>query len=203
MKKLATLFTDSYREFRHVRTVTTAAMFGAVAVVLGYFTIQIGDYIKIGFSGMPNQLVCHLFGPVVGSIFGGAMDIVKYLIKPTGGFFPGLTLVPMVAGVIYGCFYYKKPIRLWRVLVAELLVAVICNMGMTTMCLSVLYGKGFMALLPMRVFKNVIMWPINSLLFYSIARTLEASGVFRVLKSAERLGTPASSASPVKNTVKK
>lgn len=202
MKKLATLFTDSYREFRHVRTVTTAAMFGAVAVVLGYFTIQIGDYIKIGFSGMPNQLVCHLFGPVVGSIFGGAMDIVKYLIKPTGGFFPGLTLVPMAAGVIYGCFYYKKPVRLWRVFAAEFLVAVICNMGMTTMCLSVLYGKGFMALLPMRVFKNVIMWPINSLLFYSIARTLEASGVFRVLKSAERLGTPASSASPAKNAVK-
>jgi len=182
MKKLATLFTESYLEFGKVRTVTTMAMFAAVSVVLGYFTIQIGDYIKIGFSSISNQFVHYLFGPVVGAVFGGALDILKYLIKPTGGFFPGFTVGAMVAGVIYGCFFYKRPLRLWRVFAAELTVSVICNMLLGTLWLSMLYGKGFLVLLPMRVVKNLIMWPINSVLFYSIGRTLEAAGVFRLIK---------------------
>lgn len=182
MKKLATLFTDSYREIKQVRTVTTAAMFGAISVVLGYFTIVIGDYIKIGFSTIANQFVYYLFGPVVGGCFGGALDILKYLIKPTGAFFPGFTFSAIAAGVLYGCFLYKKPITLVRVLMAELIVSIICNMLLGTLWLSMLYGKGFMALLPLRVFKNLVMWPVNSFLFYSIGKTLEASGVFRVLK---------------------
>ena len=60
MRKLATLFSDSYHEFKQVRTVTTSAMFAAISVVLGYFTIVIGDYIKIGFSTIPSQFVYYL-----------------------------------------------------------------------------------------------------------------------------------------------
>ena len=187
MKKLATLFTDSFHEFKQVRTITTAAMFGAISVILGYFTIAIGDYIKIGFSGISGQLVYYLFGPAVGAFFGGALDILKYLIKPTGAYFPPLTLVPMVAGVLYGCFFYKKPISLRRVFAAELTVSVVCNMVLTTACLSFLYGKGFLVLLPMRALKNLIMWPVNSFLFYTIAKTLETSGIFRLLKTPVEL----------------
>lgn len=182
MKKLATLFSDSYQEFRQVRTITTAAMFGAISVVLGYFTIVIGDYIKIGFSTIANQFVYYLFGPVFGGVFGGALDVLKYLIKPTGAFFPGFTIGAMVGGVLYGCFLYRKPISLPRVLIAELVVSIVCNMLLGTLWLSMLYGKAFMVLLPMRVFKNLVMWPVNSLLFYTIGKTLEASGVFRLLK---------------------
>lgn len=182
MKKLATLFTDSYHEFRQVRTITTAAMFGAISVVLGYFTLVIGDYIKIGFSTIANQFVYLLFGPVVGGAFGGALDLLKYLIKPTGAFFPGFTISAMLGGVLYGCFFYKKPISLKRILAAELTVSIICNMLLGTLWLSMLYGKGFLALLPMRVFKNLIMWPVNAMLFYTIGKTLEAAGIFRLLK---------------------
>jgi hypothetical protein len=35
----------------------------------------------------------------------------------------------------------------------------------------------------MRVFKNLIMWPINSMIFYTIGKALEAAGIFRLLKS--------------------
>lgn len=186
MKRLATLFTDSYHEFKHVRTITTCAMFMAIAVVLGYFTIVIGDYIKIGFSSIASQFVYYLFGPVVGGTFGGALDILKYLIKPTGAFFPGFTLGAIVAGLLYGMLLYKRPLSIWRILVAELVVAIVCNMLLGTLWLSMMYGKGFLAILPMRVFKNLVMWPINSLLFYTIAKALEASGIFRILKQPMR-----------------
>ena len=111
-----------------------------------------------------------------------SLDIIKYLVKPTGEFFPGFTLTAMVAGLLYGWFLYKRPISLKRVLAAELVVSIVCNMLMSTLWLSMLYGKGFMVLLPMRAVKNLIMWPINSMIFYTVAKTMEASGVFRTLK---------------------
>lgn len=186
MKKFTALFRDSMEEFRHVNTVTVMAMFAAISVVLGYFTLVLGDYLKIGFSTIANQFVYYLFGPVAGGLFGGALDILKYIIRPTGAFFPGFTISAMVGGVLYGCFLYKRPISFWRVLAAELTVSIICNMLLGTLWLSMLYGKAFMALLPMRVFKNIMMWPVNSMLFYTIGKALEASGVFRLLKTAGR-----------------
>ena len=116
-----------------------------------------------------------------GSLFAGALDILKYMIKPVGGFFPGFTLVAMLAGVIYGSFYYRKPLSLGRVFAAHLVVSLVCNVLLNTLCLSLLYGKAFMVLLPPRVIKNLIMWPIDSLIFFHIAKLLEAAGIFRFL----------------------
>lgn len=182
MTKLATLFTDSYKEFRQVKTVTVAAMFGAISAVLGYFTLEIGSFVKIGFSTIANQFVYYLFGPVVGCAFGGSLDIVKYLVKPTGEFFPGFTLTAMMGGLLYGFFLYKKPLTFRRILFTELIVCLVCNVGMSTLWLSMLYGKGFFVLLPMRAAKNLLMWPINAAIFYTTAKTVEASGIFELIK---------------------
>ena len=108
MKKFVTLFTDSFRELKAVRTITTMAMLAAVAVILGFFSIEYGQFIRIGFSSIPNGIIDYLFGPVVGGIFHGALDIIKYMMKPTGPFCPQLTLVVILAGILYGCFFYKK-----------------------------------------------------------------------------------------------
>lgn len=182
MKKLFMLFSDSYKEFHQVKTIATLGMFGAISVVLGSLTIVIGDYIKIGFSSVAQQFVYYLFGPAVGGFFAGAMDILKYFIKPTGPFFPGWTISAMTAGVLYGCFFYKKPLNLWRVLAAELAVSVVCNMVLGTLWLAIMYEKAFFVLLPVRVVKNLVMWPVNSALFYTLTWTMEHSGVFKVIR---------------------
>ena len=184
MKKLATLFRDSYLEFKKVSTITTASMFAAVAVVLGSMTIEIGNYIKIGFSSIANHFVYYLFGPVVGGCFGGALDILKYMVKPTGEFFPGWTLSAILAGVIYGVFFYKKRLSFWRILAAELTVSVVCNMVLGTLWLSMMYGKAFMVLLPARVIKNLIMSPVNAAVFYTLVWSLERTGIFRVIRKS-------------------
>lgn len=175
MKKFVKNFKDSLDEFKSVKNVVLCALLAAIAVVLGYFTIQIGDYIKIGFSGMPNQIVAYMFGPVVGGIFGGALDFLKFIIKPTGAFFPGFTFDAILAGMIYGSFFYRKKISFWRVLIAEFTVVLIVNMGFATYWLSVLYGKGFMVLLPARVIKNLIMWPINSVLLFTVMKAMNVA----------------------------
>ena len=60
MKKMAAFFSDSAREFQNVRTVTACGLFAALAFILESFSIQLGEYIKIGFSGLPNEMVDFL-----------------------------------------------------------------------------------------------------------------------------------------------
>lgn len=170
-------FISSAKEIKSLHTIVLCAAFGAIAIILGSLTIAVGNTLKIGFSGLPNQMVAALFGPVTAGIFGGAMDIIKYILKPTGPFFPGFTINAILAGIIYGCFYYDpmkkgQKISFLRVLLAEAVVAVIINMLLGTYWISVLYGKGFLALLPARVTKNILMTPINSTLFYCIYNAL-------------------------------
>jgi len=173
---------ESSREFKKVTTITTCAMFGALSVVLGYYSFKITPNLKIGFGSIPNMLVDYLFGPVVGSLFGGGMDIIKFMLKPDGGFMPGFTFNAMLAAFIYGLFLYKKPLSLKRMLAAKLVVAVLCNILLGTLWLSMINGKGYLALLPARAVKNLIQWPVDSLIFVLVAKTLEQAGVFRLVR---------------------
>lgn len=182
MKYCIDLFTSSYREIRQVRTLTVCAMLAAAGVVLGSLTIYITDTVRIGFAEIPVMLAGYLFGPVTGGIFAAALDVLKYLVKPMGPFMPILTLIVVLKGFMYGCAFYKRPVGLWRVLAVQLAVAVVCNLLLNTWALSLLYGKGFMAMLVPRIIRNLIMWPIDSLIYFYVARMLELAGVFRLLK---------------------
>ena len=50
MKKFKALFVDSFQELRDVRKLAVAAMLLAIAVVLGFYRLQLTDYIRIGFD---------------------------------------------------------------------------------------------------------------------------------------------------------
>lgn len=191
MKKLITLFTGSYHELSKVRTITTAAMCGALSMIMRVmFTIMLDPANRISLYGIPNQVVYYLFGPVVGPLYGAVMDILNYMVMPGGSFFPLFTLNSALMGLLYGLILYKRPLSFWRVLAAELVVVVICNLLVNTYALSLLYGKSFIVLLPGRLTKNIIMWPIKSLLFYLVMKALEFSGVVRELKCSVSQKTP-------------
>ena len=95
---------ESSREFKKVTTITTCAMFGALSVVLGYYSFKITPNLKIGFGSIPNMLVDYLFGPVVGGLFGGAMDQVY--VKAGRRIYAGLYVQRDACGV------YLRPVLL-------------------------------------------------------------------------------------------
>lgn len=106
----------------------------------------------------------------------------KYVVKPTGAFFPGFTLNAMLGGVLYGTILYRKPLTFRRALWADLVVALICNIFLNTLWLSMMSGKAMMVLLPMRVLKNLIKWPVDAALFYLIAKRMESLGLVRMIR---------------------
>lgn len=167
MKKAITCCKASLKELFVTRNVVFCGLMAALAIVLGMVaTISIGQYIRIGFSGLPNRLVDFLFGPVAGCLFGGALDILKYFLNPTGPFFFGFTLNAMLSGLIYGGILYRKPLGWKRVVVSELLVKLFVNCILGTFWLSMLYGNAFVILFPARLLKNVIMLPIDCVVLY-------------------------------------
>lgn len=183
MKETKNMFLTSAKELKSVPALAMCAMLAALALILNSVaTINLGPYIKIGFSGIPNQIVDYLFGPVTGGLFAGILDIVKYFMRPDGGFFFGFTFNAMLAAFIYGCFYYRQKLTLKRVLIAKLVVVLVVNVLLNTLWLDMLYGKGFLAILPARALKNLIMWPIDSIIFFTITRLLEQTGVFHTFK---------------------
>lgn len=181
MKELAALLTSLSQEMRQARTVTVYAMVAVVGMVLGSLTIHITDTVRIGFSGVPVTLVSHLFGPAVGGMFGGALDAFKCLVKPMGSFMSGLILIVMLKELLYGCLLYKKLLTLWRVLAVQLVVAVMCNLFLNTLYLSLVYGEASMVFLAPCIIRNLTMWPIDTFILSNTAKVLEMTGVFRTL----------------------
>lgn len=167
MKKMKQMYLDSLKELSAVRTIVLCGLLAALAIVLGMIaSIDVGPYIRVGFSGIPNRIVDYLFGPIAGTLFGGALDVLKYVLKPSGPFFFGFTFNAMLAGFLYGSILYKKPVTLKRILAAEFLNKVVVNCLLNTLWISILYGKGFFVLLPMRIVKNAIMLPIDSMILF-------------------------------------
>ena len=168
------LWLQSLGEFKKLNVVVFCGMMCAVAMVLNMAaSITVGPYIRIGFSGLPNQVVAYLFGPAVGGIFGASLDVIKYLIKPEGPFFPGFTISAALGGIIYGAVLYRKKISIARVYVSQLIVKVFVNVLLNTLWLNILYGKAFMALLPNRVLTNAIMLPIDTTIMFVLLQAVD------------------------------
>lgn len=100
MKRWRTSFTDSFQELKNVRNLAAVSMLLAITVILGFYRLQITDYLRIGFDSLAKELTGMLFGPVAACVVAGLADLISFVLKPVGAFFPGLTLSAMLAGVI-------------------------------------------------------------------------------------------------------
>lgn len=109
MKKLILLFTSSAKEFKNLNSVITAALLVAVHTILAMVvSVQVTTSLRISISFITNVVTGCLFGPVIGFVCGGIGDIVQFILKPVGDYFPGWTLNAAMAGMIYGIFFYNK-----------------------------------------------------------------------------------------------
>ena len=114
------------------------------------------DILRVSFGFIPLSLGSMLFGPLIGGIGGAVSDLMGMVVAPKGPYFPGFTLNAFLSGMTYGFFLYRKPKTLPRIILAVLCVSVFINLGLNTYWLTILTGKGFLALLPSRIIQNGI-----------------------------------------------
>lgn len=182
MKRLKQLFKDSFRELKDTRKMAMAAMFVAIAVVLGFYRLQLTEFIRIGFDFLPKEMAAMLLGPSVGCVVAAFTDIISYALKPIGAFFP--TDIQRYAGK---CYLWDNPLQkaglFKRVILANGLVTVFVNLLLNTYWMSILYGNAYMVLFPTRAVKQLIMFPIEVILFYSVAKMFERANIFAIVRT--------------------
>ena len=164
---------SSCLELKKVSTLTISAMLMAMNIVLGFFTVTVTPVIKIGFSFLTNAVCGMFYGPIVAGLMAGTGDVLKYFLFPqNAGFFPGFTLNAVLGGVIYGLFFYRQKITVWRVFLAKLTVVLVVNIFLGTLWNSILYGQGYWGILPARVIKNLMQLPVDVVLLYTTLKVL-------------------------------
>ena len=136
----------------------------AIEVILTRFCSINTPIVRIGFGFLPIAIIAMMYGPLSAGISYAIGDILGMMLFPTGSFFPGFTLTAFLTGVVYGVFLYNKPKTWARIIGAVLTVCLVLNLGLDTCWLSILMGKGYLALLPTRIMKAALMIPVQSII---------------------------------------
>lgn len=169
--KIPGSFIESFKSLKKIRVLCCLSMLIALGVVLDYTSgIYITPEIKITFSFISHAVAGALLGPVPAMINGALVDLIMWIMKPAGAFFPGYTLSAALTGLIFGLFLYKAEGKKIFILapLSKLCVNVFINMMLNTVWLKLFTGKAYIVLLGGRIIKNIAAWPIESIILVFI-----------------------------------
>lgn len=158
--------TDSVKHIKNVRTIVICGLLIALNCVLSIYSLNIGGYLKLSFGFVTLPAVSLLFGPITGCIVGFVQDIFSYIVRPTGAFMPIFSIISATSGLIYGMFFYRKKVTFLRTLIMNLVIVTVINILFNSIAMAPLMSKAIVAYLPARIVKNLIVWPIESVILY-------------------------------------
>ncbi len=147
---------------KDTRKLVFLALFIALQIVLTRFLSIQTPIVRIGFSFLPLAISSMMFGPLLGGVAAAVADIIGMMLFPSGGaYFPGFTLTAFLTGAAYGLFLYNKPKTFIRITLAVVFVSLFINLGLDTLWIKMITGNAYLAILPTRVIKSLIMIPIQ------------------------------------------
>lgn len=169
----------------NTRQLVQAAFLVAISIAMTrflYFFVPLAGMpaLRISFGEIPLMMSGLLFGPIIGGISGLAADAIGVMINPQGAFHPGFMLSSMLWGIIPGFLgvYFKSkgekgnPYTVQRIVLTVVLCMVVISLGLNTLWLSTMFGKGFMVLLPGRLISALVNIPLHSFIISTLLKHL-------------------------------
>ncbi len=166
------------KKFKDIRVLTVCAMLLAISAVFGFFKIPLSDVAEIRLQFLPVACAGMLFGAPAGALVGGLSDILCYMVKPTGPFFPGFTISSIIQGSIYGLILYNKPLSVKRVIIAQIADTVVISLILNPIWLMLLYNNAFSVIFVSRLVKVAVMLPINTVLLMGVLNIVRRIPVY-------------------------
>jgi len=133
----------------------------ALSVIVERFLGYNDRIINVSFGYLPVALAAMLFGPVPGAIVGASADFLGALLFPVGALALRFTLIAALKGFVYGYFLFNQGVGRGRIIFSQALVTLLCHLTLNTLVISTIIGQGFWALLPLRVVKNLLFFPVE------------------------------------------
>ncbi|MFV0440027.1 MAG: folate family ECF transporter S component [Lachnospirales bacterium] len=158
----------------------------ALHVILSEFLAIRLPLLKIGFSFVPLSIMAMLMGPIYTCIGIVLSDIIGLLLfPPAAPPFWGFTLSSGLTGFIYGYFLYKKGIEpidkkkyVLKIIIACAMVSFLVNSTLNTYWLTILYGDSFLAILPVRLAKNIFFFLFHAYAIYWFSPYISYNKIF-------------------------
>ena len=157
-----------------VRVLALGGLVAAMAVVLELFPIYLlGPTLKIYFSFVAVSVGAYVYGPLVGMMVGGIIDVVGFLLAAYGEpYFPGFLLSAILSGLIYGLFLYRQRLSILRLALLRLVINFGVNVLLGSLWKAMLYGKGYLYYLTSGLLKNTLLLPVEVLLTLMVLRLM-------------------------------
>lgn len=152
-----------------LRSTVVMGLMTALSVVMAMFlTFTVNSTFKaFSIAYLPGAVVAMLYGPWAALAYGFVSDTVKYIANPFGPYFPGYALSEMLSYFFYACFFFRRPVRVWRVIAARLLVLGPIVFGMNFLWQMILSGKAASAYFTgARLTSNSLQFPFHTALIF-------------------------------------
>lgn len=159
------------------RTIVFMGLLAAINILLNHpLAIMPTPTLRIAFGEVPLIIAGILFGPMAGVLTGIVSDLLGMMI-PQGVFFIGFTISAALTGFIPGLFFWgnrqTQKFSLAKSIVSVVIVNVFISLILNNVWLSIMYSKGFWALLPGRLLARAIILPLEVVFVIVILRALE------------------------------
>jgi len=155
-------------EFKKTKVLIFAALMIALRVVLKSLGIPIGPDLKINIAFFINAYGAMVFGPVVAVVAAAISDTLGCILFSTGVYFFPFIFIEIAGSLIFALLFYRAKISTVRVIIARFLICFGVNIVLNTPIMWLYYdmvmGKYYTLFDLPRFAKNLVMFPIESVL---------------------------------------
>ena len=171
-------------EFKKPRMLIFAALMIALRVALKPLGIPIAADLRINVAFFINAFGAMVFGPVVAIPAAAISDTLGCMLFPTGVYFFPFVFIEIAGSVIFALFFYRAEVTARRVILSRFCIDFFVNIVLNTPVMWLYYrmvmGKSYALFDLARIVKNLVMFPIESVLLILFLRA--------VIPSAQRMG---------------
>lgn len=161
---------DAAAELKDTHMLVFAALMIALRLVMKQISIPITPELRINTAYLVNALGAMVFGPVFATLCAAITDVLGYLIRPDGLYFPPFILTEIGGSVVFALFLYRAKVTTTRVMLSRFTISLVINVLLQTPIMMWYYavclgGKQYtFAMAVPSMIKNILMFPIESVL---------------------------------------
>ena len=168
---------DAVMELKDTKMLVFAALIIALRVALKTLVkIPLAPNLDITPAFLANALGAMVYGPIVGGLAAIISDVLGVLLRGDTYFLP-YVLTEISGSVIFAMFFYRQKITPTRVILSRFCICLFVNILMQTpidiLFQKVMYGKSSYVLTLPRIFKNLYMFPIESVVLTLFLRVMQ------------------------------
>ncbi len=159
-------------ELHSVRSLVLAALFIAMRMAIKSLKIPVAENLDVYFTFLPNAVGSFLYGPVVGFVSGCVCDTLSFIIAPSGAYNPAFMFIEGLGSLLLALPLYRAKVSVVRLFLAKFSVNVVCNILLTPLFLSMMYGSNLLVIFPPRLIKNALSLPVEVILLVALFAAL-------------------------------